>query len=105
MLRLLKRILVLAALCGALWFAADFYAAWRLHAALRESGLSERVSDCMARRLTRKLSLIELMKLQKLEGDKPTLGAWVRAVRAVGDDRVVMVTASSAALCKAGLAR
>lgn len=105
MLRLLTRLVMLVCLCGAVWFAADVYAAWRLHAALREAGLSERVSACMTKRLTKRLNIVQLHKLTKLEGDKPTLGAWLRAVKAVDDDKVILVTASSAALCKTGLAR
>lgn len=105
MLRLLKRLLLLGGLVAMLWFSANFYAAWRLHTALREAGLSERVSACMTGRLTRRLNLWQLHKLEKLQGDKPTLGAWVRAVKAVDDGKVVMVTVSSAALCKTGLAR
>ncbi len=105
MLRFLKRVLILVGLVAVAWFGVHFYAAWRLHGALREAGMSERVATCMTRRLTRRLNLYELGKLQKLQGDKPTLGSWVRAVKAVEDDKVVMVTVSSAALCKTGLAR
>ncbi|MBT0669660.1 hypothetical protein HT136_14930 [Novosphingobium profundi] len=105
MLRLLKRILILVGLVAIVWFGAHAYAAWRLKAALRDAGLSERVATCMTGRLTRRLSLLQLARLQKLEGDKPTLKSWVRAVAAVDDGKVVLVTVSSAALCRTGLAR
>jgi hypothetical protein len=73
--------------------------------ALVEAGLSESNSACMADRMTNKLTLRQLMKLQALRGEKRSLTDYVAAVRRVGDAEVISVTASSAALCATGLAR
>ena len=105
MLRTVKRTLLLVALLAALALGIHLYAGWRVRSALVGAGMSDRVATCMSKRLVERLSLLQLMKLQNLEGDKKTLGAWVRAVKSVNDSEVVLVTASSAALCKTGLAR
>jgi len=90
----------------ALWGGgAQAIAEYRVHSGLREAGLSERTSGCMARRMVRRLTIPQLFRLQALEGQKRSLGAYVKAVRAVGDGEVIAVTASSAALCASGLAR
>jgi hypothetical protein len=73
--------------------------------ALVEAGLSQANSECMADRMTDKLSLRQLMKLRSLKGRKRSIPDYVAAVRKVGDAQVVTVTATSAALCSAGLAR
>ncbi|WP_395333634.1 hypothetical protein WBP06_08125 [Novosphingobium sp. BL-8H] len=103
-MRILKRILLLVGLVVVLVVGAHFYAAWRLHSALVENGMSNRVATCMTKRMMKRLSLIQIVKLQKLEGEKPTLGAWIRAVKSVDDREVILVTTTSAALCKTGLA-
>jgi hypothetical protein len=105
MLRIFKRILLLVGLVVVLVLSAHLYAGWRLRTALVEAGLSDRVATCMSKRMVKRLSLPQLMKLRNLEGDKPTLGAWVRAVKQVDDSEVILVTTSSAALCRTGLAR
>ncbi len=90
----------------ALWGGgAQAIAEYRVRSGLQEAGLSARTSDCMARRMVKRLSISQLFKLQALEGQKGSLGAYVKAVRAVGDGEVIAVTASSAALCASGLAR
>lgn len=103
-MRVLKRILLLVGLVVVLAVGAHFYAAWRLHSALVESGMSDRVASCMTKRMMKRLNLVQIVKLQKLEGEKPTLGAWVHAVKSVDDGEVILVTTTSAALCKSGLA-
>ncbi|MBO9725006.1 MAG: hypothetical protein J7530_11575 [Novosphingobium sp.] len=105
MLRIFKRILLLVGLVVVLVLGVHLYAGWRLHTALVEAGISKPVATCMTKRMVKRLSLPQLMKLQNLEGDKPTLGAWVRAVKQVDDSKVILVTTSSAALCRTGLAR
>ncbi|TCM21889.1 hypothetical protein EDF56_101565 [Novosphingobium sp. PhB165] len=104
MTRFLKRILLLVGLAAVLFVGAHFYAGWRLHAALVANGMSDRVASCMTKRMMKRLTLFQLVKLQKLEGDKPTLGAWIHAVKGVDDSKVILVTTTSAALCKSGLA-
>ncbi|WP_395394643.1 hypothetical protein WBP07_05085 [Novosphingobium sp. BL-8A] len=103
-MRILKRILLLVGLVVVLVVGAHFYAAWRLHSALVENGMSNRVATCMTKRMMKRLNLIQIVKLQKLEGEKPTLGAWIHAVKSVDDREVILVTTTSAALCKTGLA-
>jgi hypothetical protein len=100
-----KLALMLLGLVVLLYFGASFYAGWRVRGALLETGMSERVASCMARRMVRRLSFVQLMKLQALEGDKPTPRAWIRAVQQVDDSKVILVTTSSAALCRVGIAR
>jgi hypothetical protein len=72
--------------------------------AMIDAGLSEPNADCMAERMTDRLSLGQLNKLKKLRGKRQTLSDYVAAVRRVGDAEAVAVTASSAALCASGLA-
>jgi hypothetical protein len=77
----------------------------RVKSALLDAGLSERNSACMADRMTDKLTLAQLKKLEKLKGEKRSLLDYVSAVRRVGDVDAIEVTASSAALCTTGLIR
>ena len=72
--------------------------------ALSDAGLSESNAACMAERMTDRLTIGQLRKLQKLKGERRTLGDYVTAVRRVGDAEALSVTASSAALCASGLA-
>ena len=77
----------------------------KVRSALLDAGLSPANADCMAERMVDRLSIGQLRKLQKLRGDKRSLGDYVAAVRRVGDAEALAVTASSAALCSSGLAR
>ena len=77
----------------------------RVRSALVESGLSDANASCMASRMTDKLTIAQLRRLQALKGEKRSLADYVAAVRRVGDAEAIQVTASSAALCMAGLAR
>ncbi|MCC6827866.1 MAG: hypothetical protein IT550_06510 [Novosphingobium sp.] len=77
----------------------------RVRSALLDAGLSERNAECMAGRMVDRLSIAQLRKLERLEGEKRSLADYVVAVRRVGDTEAIAVTASSAALCATGLAR
>ena len=77
----------------------------RVQSALLDAGLSAANADCMAERMVDRLSIAQLRKLQKLRGEKRSLGDYVSAIRRVGDAEALAVTASSAALCGTGLAR
>ena len=77
----------------------------RVRGSLVDAGLSAANADCMAKRMVDRLSIAQLRKLQKLRGEKRSLGDYVSAVRRVGDAEALAVTASSAALCGTGLAR
>lgn len=72
--------------------------------AMVDAGLTNGNAACMAERMTDRLSIGQLRKLQKLKGDRRTLSDYVAAVRRVGDAEALSVTASSAALCATGLA-
>lgn len=76
----------------------------QVKSAMLDAGLSERNSACMAERMTDRLSIGQLQKLKKLKGTKRTLFDYAAAVRRVGDDEAIEVTASSAALCALNLA-
>jgi len=77
----------------------------RVKSALIDAGLSERNASCMADRMTDKLSMGQLRKLEAMRGEKRTLAEYVDAARHIDDPEIWSVTASSAALCAAGLAR
>ena len=77
----------------------------RVKTALVEAGLSEPNADCMAERMTDRLTLGQLRKLEALRGAKRSMWDYVAAVRRVGDAEVLGVTTSAAALCASGLAR
>ncbi len=77
----------------------------QVRSSLLDAGLSAANADCMAERMVDRLSIAQLRKLQKLRGEKRSLGDYVSAVRRVGEAEALAVTASSAALCGTGLAR
>ncbi len=76
----------------------------RVKSALLDAGLSDRNAACMAGRMTDKLTIGQLHKLEQLSGEKRSLADYVNAVRRVGDAEALAVTASSAALCTTGFA-
>ena len=92
-------IVLTSAACG------ETIAQSRVQTALLDAGLAAANADCMAERMVDRLSIAQLRKLQKLRGEKRSLGDYVNAVRRVGDAEALAVTASSAALCGTGLAR
>lgn len=104
MLRLLKRLLLLVGLLALLWFGAHAYAAHRVRVAFGEAGMGDRAAACMGKRLTRRLSLLQLRKLAALESEEHTVAGLLRAVDRIDDGKVIAVTTSSAALCVTGLA-
>jgi len=80
------------------------YEEYRVSGVLRDAGLSAHRCDCMARRMVKRLSLIQLWKLQRFAGQGHGLDAALRGARQVDDDQALAVTASAAALCSVGLA-
>jgi hypothetical protein len=76
----------------------------RVRSALVNAGLSQSNAACMAERMTDRLSLGQLQKLQALQGPKRTLQDYVYTVQRVGDRQLVEVTVSSALLCATGFA-
>lgn len=76
----------------------------RVRSALMDAGLSQPNAACMAERMTDRLTLGQLRKLQALQSPKRSIADYVMTVRRVGDRELVEVTVSSALLCASGLA-
>ncbi len=109
-----KLLLFLALLAGVVALgissgAVDAAVEWRVQSGLMDAGIGEKRATCMAARMTDRLSILQLRKLQNMEAQdgepvEPTgLGDYIKRVRRIGDGEVVAVTASSAALCAAGI--
>jgi len=76
----------------------------RVRSALVDAGLSDRNAACMAERMTDRLSIGQLRRLEALRADRRTLADYVYTVRRVGDRQLIEVTTSAALLCATGLA-
>lgn len=76
----------------------------RVRSALVEAGLSEANAACMAERMTDRLTIGQLRRLEQMRGGQRSLTDFIAAVRRVGDAETIAVTASAAALCATGLA-
>ena len=101
----MRRALLFVALAVAVTGCVSKLAYGRVKSALTEAGLSEANSACMADRMTDKLTILQLRKLQALRGEKRSLSDYVVAVRKVNDPEVLAVTATSAAVCTTGIGR
>lgn len=101
----MRRAIIVVAIACTAGGCVSRLAEGRVQHALLNAGLSERNAACMADRMTDKLSIGQLRKLERLQGSKRTLADYVAAVRRVGDAEALSVTATSAALCTTGLAR
>ena len=82
----------------------------RVRTALLDAGVPQGDAACMSERMVDRLTIDQLKRLEALkaqpgEAERPrTLGEFVERVRRVGDEEIVAVAASSAALCASGLA-
>lgn len=76
----------------------------RVRSALMDAGLSQPNAACMADRMTDRLTLGQLRKLQALQAPKRSIADYVMTVRRVGDRELIEVTLASALLCASGLA-
>jgi hypothetical protein len=76
----------------------------RVRTALVDAGLSQPNAACMAERMTDRLTIGQLRKLQALQAPKRSLSDYVSTVRRVGDRELIEVTVSSALLCATGFA-
>jgi hypothetical protein len=76
----------------------------RVRSALMDAGLSQPNAACMAERMTDRLTIGQLRKLQALQAPKRSLSDYVTTVRRVGDRELIEVTVSSALLCATGFA-
>ena len=74
---------------------------------LIHAGIKPPVADCMAARMTRQLSLMQLRRLAGIgkAGDSRDLDQFLYHLRALDDERIVTVTGTSAALCSLEVAR
>ena len=97
-----RTVLMAALLAAAASGCVSKLAYGRVKSALVESGLSDANASCMAERMTDKLTILQLRKLQALRGEKRSLSDYVAAVRKVNDPEVLAVTATSAAVCASG---
>jgi pyrroline-5-carboxylate reductase len=76
----------------------------RVRSALVDAGVSPANAACMAERMTDRLSLAQLRRLEALRAPKRSLADYVWTVRRLDDPQLVDVTVSAAALCAMGLA-
>ncbi len=78
----------------------------QLAAGLRDAGLSQGVSDCMAGRMVDRLSLLQLRRIAGLPKARSSesVDQFLHRLRALKDPEIVGVATSSAALCASGLA-
>ncbi|SMC31560.1 hypothetical protein [Novosphingobium sp. B1] len=76
----------------------------KVRSALVDAGLSDSNAACMAERMTDRLSIGQLKRLQALQGVKRGLADYVATVKRLGDAELLGVTTSAAALCASGLA-
>ncbi|QNQ09026.1 hypothetical protein H3Z74_20395 [Sphingomonas alpina] len=73
---------------------------------LIKAGIPKSIAGCMARRMTDRLSLLQLRRLSALGKAKQSgdLEQFLHRVRSLNDPEIVRVTTSSAGLCAVGLA-
>ncbi len=76
----------------------------RVRAALIEAGVPDPVANCMADRMTKKLSVGQLKELRYLSRSKNdqghfSTGEFVRRLREINDPEVVLVTSKAALRC------
>ncbi|OBX20428.1 hypothetical protein A9995_01545 [Erythrobacter sp. QSSC1-22B] len=80
----------------------------RVETALVEAGVPQEQAGCMAARMTERLTLNQLRKLERLgaqQGETPvplSPGEILTRVRRVDDPQAVEVTATAAAICALG---
>lgn len=102
----MKRAVVIVALALAASGCVQEIKASRVKSALMDGGLGEPLAGCMANRMASKLTIHQLKQLRRLNAaPRRTIAEFVAALRQNGDMDAIEVTASSAALCKAGLIR
>jgi hypothetical protein len=100
----MKRLAILGVITLALAGCVAKLAEGRVRTALSEAGLSDVNAACMADRMTDRLSIGQLRRLQEIGGARRSLSEFVAAVRRFGDAEMFSVTTSAAALCATGLA-
>ncbi len=76
----------------------------RVKSALVDAGISDGNAACMAERMTDRLSIGQLKRLESLQGAKRGIREYLATVRRLGDAELLGVTTSAAALCASGFA-
>ncbi len=76
----------------------------RLRSALTDAGLDKPNATCMAERMSDRLSLGQLKRLQSLQRTKSSLTDYVTMVQRLSDWQLWKVTSSAAVLCASGFA-
>jgi hypothetical protein len=77
----------------------------RVRTALMDAGLDRANAACMAERMSDRLSLGQLKRLQALQTEKRSLADYVAAVRRLADAELWKVTSTAAAACMTGWAK
>lgn len=112
MRKLLLWIVVLAVLAGGALFSglANPLVEMQVKSALVESGLGESRAECMAERMVKRLTIVQLWKLRlgmaAQEGEPESgygLGELVKRLDRVDDGEAVAVLTTSAGLCAIGI--
>lgn len=112
MRKLLIWIVLLGLLVGGAVYAglADPVVEWRVRAALVEAGVGERRAECMAARMTERLTPAQLWRLRQgmaAQQGEPNegygIGELVKRIERVNDGEAVAVLTTSAGLCALGV--
>ena len=112
MKKLLLWIVVLAVLAGGAWFSglANPLVEMQVKSALVESGIGDKRAACMAERMVKRLTLVQLWKLRQgmaaQDGEPESgygLGELVKRLDRVNDGEAVAVLTTSAGLCAIGI--
>ena len=112
MRKLLLWILVLAVLAGGALFSglANPLVEMQVKSALVQSGIGENRAECMAERMVKRLTIVQLWKLRQgmaaQEGEPEGgygLGELVKRLDRVDDGEAVAVLTTSAGLCAIGI--
>ncbi|MET0362375.1 MAG: hypothetical protein ABW048_11585 [Sphingobium sp.] len=81
----------------------------QLRTGLADAGLPASVADCMAKNMTPRLSVTQLLRLRSLSRvsgrnpQKTGIDAYLHQVRALGDGEIWSITARAATRCALGL--
>lgn len=112
MKKLLLWIVVLALLAGGALFSglANPLVEMQVKSALVESGIGDKRAECMAERMVKRLTLVQLWKLRQgmaaQEGEPESgygLGELIQRLDRVNDGEAVAVLTTSAGLCAIGI--
>lgn len=112
MKKLLLWIVLLAVLAGGALFSglANPLVEMQVKSALTQSGIGDKRATCMAERMVKRLTLVQLWKLRQgmaaQEGELESaygLGELVKRLRRVDDGEAVAVLTTSAGLCALGV--